>query len=307
MDTSDSDDARREVLVLANSDAGSADEQSAGVREAIAERVEATFEAPDGPEDMGRVLAEAGGRDVVVLGGDGSLHACLQALHTGDLLDRVGAVGLVPLGTGNDFARGQGIPLDPIAAVDVALSGAPTRMGLLVDDEGDVVVNVVHAGVGAEATAHAADVKGLLGRAAYAAGAARAGLGNPGWHLEVSVDDEVVVTGEQRTLLVSIALGPSVGGGTPVAPAADPGSDRAQVILSTASGLWNRVSFARDLRHGRHTEREDVRSLPGRTVRVRADRPGESFRLNADGEVSPRRTDATWTLHPRAWTARLPT
>ena len=55
------------------------------------------------------------GREVVVAGGDGSLHAVVAALHErGELADA--AVGLIPLGTGNDFARGVGLPLDPAEA-----------------------------------------------------------------------------------------------------------------------------------------------------------------------------------------------
>src|SRR5690606_34912725 len=68
-------------------------------------------------------VASAEGRDVVVVGGDGSVHRLLQQLADLDLLGRFGAVGVVPTGTGNDLARGAGPPLDPDAAVDVALTG----------------------------------------------------------------------------------------------------------------------------------------------------------------------------------------
>ena len=88
-------------------------------------------------------------------GGDGSLHAVIAALHRrNELADAV--VGLVPLGTGNDFARGVGIPLDPEEAARVVVAGNVRPVDLIVDCLGEVVVNNVHIGVGAPASHNAA-------------------------------------------------------------------------------------------------------------------------------------------------------
>jgi diacylglycerol kinase (ATP) len=64
-------------------------------------------------------------------------------------------VGLVPLGTGNDFARGVGIPLDHIEAARLVRTGRPRPVDLIVDDSGGVVVNAVHVGAGAGAAVKA--------------------------------------------------------------------------------------------------------------------------------------------------------
>ncbi len=292
------------MLVLANAAAGSADDaEVTAVLRRLRELsdVEVAVPGPDG--ELAELVSGAAGRSVVVVGGDGSLNAVLQAMVERDVLATAGPLGLVPMGTGNDFARGHGIPLDPGRAVEVALTGPTRPMGLLHDDQGRVVVNVVHVGVAAEATAYAREVKGVLGRTGYLLGAVRAGIGARGWRLRLLVDGEVVLDGASRTLMVSVALGSSVGGGTPVAPTATPDDELADVVVCTATGWASRLAFARDLRAGRHLERADVRLLRGRRVQVEAVAE-DTFRVNADGDLVGRRRHSTWTLQPRAWCVR---
>ena len=76
-------------------------------------------QATSNPGELDGVLHRAGSRPIVVAGGDGSLHTVVSALYRRNELK--GAVlGLLPLGTGNDFARANGIPLDVEEAAQVA-------------------------------------------------------------------------------------------------------------------------------------------------------------------------------------------
>lgn len=296
------------MMVFANAAAGSADD--ADVEQALdvlrASR-EIEVVVPGQGEGLGAAARRAAGREVVVLGGDGSLHACIDALHRAGTLSEVVAIGLVPLGTGNDFARTMNLPFDPADAARVALDGGTKQIDLLHDDQGGIAVNVVHAGIAAEATAHAEEVKGLLGAGGYAVGAVRAGLDAHGWHLRVTVDDEVVTDGTRPVLMVSVAVGRSVGGGTQVAPNASPFNGQAQVMVCTATQPAARAAFALDLRRGRHTEREDVRVLRGRTVAVEAT-DGHAFGINTDGDVDAdgEHLSRTWTVQDDAWVCRVP-
>ena len=265
--------------------------------------------APASDEEYAAAVASAVEpvpRDVVVLGGDGSVHRLLQELHDQRLLPAT--VGLVPAGTGNDLARSAGIPLEPQDAAPVAATGRPAPRGLLLDDTGGVVVNAVHAGVGAEATASAGEVKGVLGKAAYAVGALRAGLTTRGWHLRVVVDGRTVADGSEPVLMVTLALGSSVGGGTRVAPTARPDDGLAEVVLARGTSAIARTSFARDLRKGRHTRRRDVTVTRGQEVLVEAVGPQDAFHVSVDGDVPPGRIRRrTWRVEPDAWRLRVPT
>lgn len=300
----------RPVLVLANTSAGTAQDQGVDrVCRALTSRSPSGAEilAPATDEEYAAAVATAAGRDVVVVGGDGSVQRLVQQLLDLDLLGRCGAVGIVPTGTGNDLARGAGIPLDPDVAVEVALTGAPVERGLLRDPDGAVVVNAVHCGVAAEAAARAADVKGTLGSAAYGIGALRAGLTSAGWHLRVMLDGRTVTDGSERVLMVSVAVGSSVGGGTPLAPHAAPEDDLVEVVVACGTSPAARIGFARDLSRGQHTRRADVVTARGREVLVAALTPRDAFRVNADGDVEQDRSRSrSWVHVPRAWTLRLP-
>lgn len=296
------------VLVFANAAAGSADDADVEAALSVLRESRAVdVVVPGHGEGLDQAAERAAGRDVVVLGGDGSLHACIAALERAATLSRVRAVGLVPLGTGNDFARTMDLPFDPAEAARVALRGRGKKIDLLHDDQGGIAVDVVHAGIAAEATSHAEEVKGLLGAGGYAVGALRAGINAHGWQLRVTVDDDIVTDGRQPVLMVSVAVGRSVGGGTQVAPHASPFNGQAQVMVCTATQPAARASFALDLRRGRHTERDDVTVVRGRTVTVEAT-DEHAFGINTDGDVDADREhrSRTWTVQDDAWVCRTP-
>ena len=66
-------------------------------------------------------LIKSGATDIIVVGGDGTLHEVLNGFSD---FDRVN-LGLIPCGTGNDFAAAAGIPEDPEKALDVILTSTP--------------------------------------------------------------------------------------------------------------------------------------------------------------------------------------
>ncbi|GAA3135057.1 diacylglycerol kinase [Planomonospora alba] len=253
----------------------------------------------DGAEEpdrrLDRALDACPGRDVVVLGGDGSLHVVVAALHRrGELGER--AVGLVPLGTGNDFARALGLPLDPERAARVVLAGHRRPMDLLVDDDGGIVVNAVHLGAGAEASERAAPLKPLLGRLAYPLGGLLAGVRSRGWRLRVTVDGRPLARG-RRVLMAAVGNGVTIGGGTPLTPRARPDDGMVDVVVAATTGPLARAAYALRLRRGTHLGLREVVMDRGREVTV----SGGPVPVNADGELTGPVTRRSWTVLPAAW------
>lgn len=298
--------------MIRNADAGTADEANleralAVLRAGTSVEVAATSD----PGELNGVLHRAASRRIVVAGGDGSLHAVVAALHRRhELSERV--LGLLPLGTGNDFARGQGIPLDPEDAARVLLEGEVRPVDLLVDEVGEVVVNGVHLGAGAEASRHGAVWKQRLGslgvgrlnlgRLGYPIGAAIAALDPPSLRLRVEVDGEVMVDLDRRVLMVAVGNAPSVGGGTELTPGADPGDGLLDVLVSLATDPLDRLGYAAGVALGRHAERDDVLTARGLSVTV----AGEEFWCSADGELYGPERMRTWHLEPAAYRMVLP-
>jgi diacylglycerol kinase family enzyme len=285
-----------DLLLITNAAAGSTDGPAvdSAVR-TLRDGADVEVVATSSPEECDEAVAKRGGRRVVVCGGDGSVHVVVASLLRAGDLDE--PIGLIPLGTGNDLARALGLPLEPAAAARVVLEGTPRRLDLLTDDDGGVVVNAVHLGVGAEAARAAATLKPKLGRLAYVVGGVRAGAAARGWHVAVEVDGRTVVDGSERVLQVGVGLGRSVGGGSPLTPHSVLDDGQADVVVSTAIGPVARLGYGLRLRRGAHVDRPDV--LTARGARVVA--AGEPFHYNADGEVRGPVNRRVWTIRPEGW------
>ena len=284
-----------DFVLIASGGAGGADDE---VVAAVAAALGGADVVPcAAPSDLDTALDRLGGRRVAIAGGDGSVHALVNALARRGELGT--PVGLIPLGTGNDLARALDLPLEPAAAAEVVRTGTPRALDLLVDDTGLHVVNAVHLGVGADAAEKASGLKRRLGPLAYPVGAVAAGVRARGEVLTVEVDGRRVSEG-RRLLMVGVINARTIGGGTPVAPDGTPDDGRADVILSAAVGPVARLAYAVALRAGRHPERSDVRSLTA-AREVSVDTGAVEVGVNADGELSRLRGRRTWRVVPGAW------
>jgi YegS/Rv2252/BmrU family lipid kinase len=300
------------LLVITNADAGTADDEALDqALEILRATCSVEVQATSKPGELDGVLQRAGSRRIVVAGGDGSLHAVVSALHRRHELEHA-VVGLLPMGTGNDFARSLEIPLEIEDAARVVVSGEVRRMDLVVDELGDVVVNNVHVGAGAEASRRGAGIKeklgsigvgkANLGKLGYPIGALMSAFDDPSVHLHVEVDGRVVTDVDHPVLMVSIGNGANVGGGTELTPEADPEDGRVDVMISHAVGPVAKVGYALHLRRGEHHHRADVQYLRGSQVTI----AGDEFWISADGEISGPERQRSWHVEPAAYSFILP-
>lgn len=295
--------ARPGWLLLRNEAAGSDDaELVEAIASGLAERGPAEVVATGDADEVDDALGAAAGRSVVVCGGDGSIQLAVERAHTLGLLDEL-IFAIVPLGTGNDFAGHLGLEqLAAEQAVEQLLSSRPARLDLVVTDDDRVVVNAVHVGVGVDAAERATDLKDAFGALAYPMGALTAGVAAEGLDLEVRLDDERIDLG-RPALMVVVANGSTIGGGTPAAPDARADDGLLDVVVVHAVDPPARVAFATALLRGTHLERDDVVSGRGREVTI----TGTSLAHNRDGELEPAGEGTrTYRVQPGAWRLLLP-
>lgn len=300
------------LLVITNSGAGTSDRAILDVGlEILREKAEVEVAETGDPDQLDQVLGRADGRRIVVAGGDGSVHAVVAALRRrGTLADS--ELALLPMGTGNDFARGNDIPLDIEESARLVLDGQPRRVDLLVDDTGEVVVNHVHAGAGAQASRRGSRWKRRLGsigfgrlnlgKLGYPIGALLAAVRPPHLHLRIEIDGQVVNDTDQPVLMVAVGNAATVGGGTQLTPEADPEDGRVDVMISRSVGPWQKFAYVAHLGRRRHHERDDVRYLRASRVSI----SGQQFWCSADGEVHGPVRSRSWQLERAAYAMVLP-
>src|SRR6056297_1624346 len=153
-------------VVVCNPVSGSGDHVPA-VRDAAADhgfRVRETDHAGHGV-DLAKEAVTAGATFVAAAGGDGTLNEVIRGIADAGALDRV-TVGVVPCGTGNNFARNIGIT-DIEGAFEMFDSGERRRVDIAVAD-GRPFINSCVGGLTAEASAEtSAELKRRFGAAAY--------------------------------------------------------------------------------------------------------------------------------------------
>lgn len=211
---------------------------------------------------------------VIVGGGDGSLNAAAPALSEAGL-----PLGVLPLGTANDFARTLGIPADPVAAARLIAEGAPRPVDLG-EVNGHPFLNVASIGFSADlARALTAAAKKRFGVLGYAIVAARLLWQSRLFTAFIEHDNTVETV---RTLQVSVGNGRYYGGGMAVESTATAEDGRLDFYSLEVDHWWRLLALLPSLRRGTQGQWNDVRAFSTTQVVVRTSRPRP---VNTDGEL----------------------
>ncbi|NPV47806.1 MAG: diacylglycerol kinase family lipid kinase [Armatimonadetes bacterium] len=229
-----------------------------------------TVRATGSPGDGVRLAQEAArqGFDAVfACGGDGTLSQVVTGL-----LDTGIPAGLIPAGTGNDFARTVGLSRDPVEAARQALGGHARAVDLL-EANGGVAWSLNVMGVGFDAAVAARMNRRLRltgGAFAYVTAVVQELTFHRATEVVLAVDGEIW---RGQALLVAIANAQSYGGGMRIAPLASVDDSLLDVVLVEAFG---RLEFARSFPRvfrGAHLTHPAVRTWQGREVTLTTPQP----------------------------------
>lgn len=243
---------------------------------AVGHRVRAQVTWESG--DARRFAAEAARRGtdaVIAVGGDGTLNEVLNGILGTDA-----PLGVLPLGTANDFARQIGVPDDPRAALALLVDQEPRPMDVGLLNE-RAFLNVSTAGIGAETTAEtSAGVKGVLGPLAYAlTGMKKLAAEYEGRRARFVGPD---FSREVEYLVFAVGNARATGSGVTIAPLAEFDDGLLDLCIVEPVARTAFAGLLLELRRGEHLERDGVHYVQTPWVRVESEAP---VAVNVDGEA----------------------
>ena len=217
---------------------------------------------------------------IIAAGGDGTLNEVINGIAANATKVQMG---LLPLGTGNDFARTLGLPLSAADNIDILLARQTTAIDLvrMRSDRIRYFVNVSAGGFsGLVDEKLTPTIKRTWGPLAYVRSAAAALPELHGYRTKIVIDDTERMSIDLCNVIVG--NGRFVAGGLPVAPNANPSDGLLDVILISKRSAAEMVFLATQIPLGKHLCSEAVIFRRARKISIRS-KPGMCF--NTDGEL----------------------
>lgn len=284
------------TCIIVNPNAGSVEdletlsERLGELPDAVVQRTEAAGDA----ERLAREAVRDGADLVIAAGGDGTLNEVVNGLS-----DDFGKarLGLLPLGTGNDFARSIGIPDDLEGALAVLEAGAARAVDVgraTVGETCRFFVNMSAGGFSGEVSERAGEAKERWGPLAYMRAAVDALPELKGFLTTIVVNGAETLRMETSNIVVS--NGRYVASGIPAAPRAVLDDGLFDVLISHAITIPQLAGLVPQVLLGRHMENDLLLFRRATRVEIECDPP---MAFNVDGELIGEGT-ALFEILPRA-------
>jgi diacylglycerol kinase (ATP) len=234
-------------------------------------------QAPGDESRLAREAIASGFRRIVAVGGDGTWSNVANAiLETGC---RGVSLGLVPGGTGCDFAKTLGIPQRDVAACCRIVLAGRTRDVDVGRIEGRHFLNIAGFGYDVAVLEDSWSVAYLEGSLLYLYCALRQLRSFRGMAAAVEADGRALR--DRELLMLIVANARIFGGGFQIAPHADPADGRLEVVAFGNMGFWARLGAMQRLLSGRHLDHPRVEVASSSRVVCRFDAPPS---YETDGE-----------------------
>lgn len=245
-------------------------------------------EAPQHAQILARKAAEEGIGTLLVVGGDGTLHEVANGILGCE--SPIPRVGVIPVGTGNDFYKMVGPSRALSPALDTVQAGSVRLfdVGLVRFGEHEsFFVNLLGLGVDVEVLRKRESFPWLKGLPQYLAAlvAALASFRPPAvrvtyWEEGSEAEGEIV---ENRTILTAVTVGPSVAGGFLLNPDASPYDGLLDLFFVEPLGMFDLARYIPRVIKGTHQGVPEL--LQRRIMKATVERQDENpFFFEMDGE-----------------------
>jgi len=237
---------------------------------------------PSHATELARQAAEEGFELLISVGGDGTTHEVINGLMQVPA-ERRPRLGIVPVGTGNDFAGNVGMKTEPAEAMRQVFTGKPKLIDIALIESGtrkEYWDNTLGIGFDAKATIHSHNVPVLSGFPVYLWAAIRTIMMDHDPALISFESDQE--SWQDENLLIVLCNGPREGGGFYVAPDAkvdDGWLDYAAITNVSRPMMFRLLPEVMNGTHGRFPQ---VRVNKFKKVKISSDRP---LVIHTDGEI----------------------
>lgn len=267
----------KRVLFLTNPGSARGSDDPSSVRRVLEQHGIASEHYELKPEtDIGALIRSSADKAeaVIIGGGDGTLNSALPALMETGL-----PLGVIPLGTANDFARGIGVPLDPVEAAHL-ICRAHIEAIHVGEVNGRPFVNVANIGLGEQVRRETSGaLKKIWGFMSYAMALFSA------YRKQAPFVAEIVNGHQQASLQciqITVGNGRFYGGGTCVATDADVRQPGLIVNIIKPAGFFRLLRIGPAIRRGELDGVPEVIRLDGDHFSITTT-PAQG--INADGEA----------------------
>lgn len=250
------------------------------------------------PEHITHLTRQAQGEGynlIIVCGGDGTAHYALQAM-----VGRRGVMGVIPLGTGNDFAGNLGIGEDLDFACDLLLKGKVREMDVIQVDSGPYMAGVGGVGFDSEVNAMANKFSRYLpGKAAYVLPVLFKSITYRSKEISLRLDNENL---QGPILMVAFGNMKSYGRGMQITPLAATDDGLLDVCWIDPVNTFRLCRFFPTVFAGEHIKMPEVHYYRSTTAHVESSVPLD---LYGDGEFLGR-TPFTLRVLPQSLGVLVP-
>ena len=240
---------------------------------------------------------------IIVAGGDGTVNEAINGLTDYNSF----ILGIIPMGSSNDLARGLGIPRNPGEVIERTL--LPKKFirvdhGLVISEDGSIVRKfAVSSGMGYDADICKKALHSKLKKFLNKIGLGKLVYYLIGLHLVFSCKRSpavVIIDGKRKMKFDSLIFAANMntryeGGGMPMSPSADPCDGKITVCLVHDISRLTHLRLMPSVIKGNHVKHKNIDQITAKTIEIKTDIP---MTIHTDGEIAGESDHVTFSCFP---------
>jgi diacylglycerol kinase (ATP) len=239
-------------------------------------------EGPGHAAELAHEAASQGISRIVAAGGDGTVHEVangIVSVHASGV-----AMGLIPIGTGNDFVKMLPGVRTREDAVRALATGTPAPVDVGIASWGgrtEYFINAMGTGIDVEVVRQMRRSSVVPGAIIYVSALLRALASYHPLHVAITVDGYRV---SERIMNLAVCNGPSIGGSFRICPDANPADGQLDICLISEMPVLRNARMVPRVLRGTHVDQPGVTMMRGTAVTIRLP-SGGPLHFQLDGEL----------------------